>query len=157
MRYKKNILTVWVVRHWDRLPVDMVEPPFPGGVQELSESGWCFSGVGITVVGLGWWLDLVVLKVSFTFDDSLILGPEAFPRERISGGPNDLVLYTMCWTVSPASTSITKQKKMTKWLFLFRNSFSSVSLLLFKLTPPQFLSYKWLNFIIEKKHQQKQV
>lgn len=40
-----------------------------------SSPGWC--GLGFTGVVLGSWLDLVILNVSSTFDDSMTLGKHA--------------------------------------------------------------------------------
>lgn len=71
---RKNIFTVSLVRHWNRLPREVVVTS-PGSIEKVywSHTGWWFSDSGVTEVVLGWWLDVMMVKFSSNLNDSMIL------------------------------------------------------------------------------------
>lgn len=74
--WKKNFIRM--IRHWNGLCIEMGGGTILRGIEEESGSGtgWWFSSLRLTVVVLGWLLDLIILKVSSKVDwfcDSMIL------------------------------------------------------------------------------------
>lgn len=69
---RKILSTVKVVRHWNRLAREMMESPsleVPSRHLDLLLG----DGLGATMVVLGRWLDLMILKASSKLDDSKTL------------------------------------------------------------------------------------
>lgn len=70
---RKKRFSVWIVRHWNRLPREVMESASLEVCKRHLEMCWVmwFGGLGVTAAVLGKWLHWMILNI-IGFDDSIL-------------------------------------------------------------------------------------